>query len=456
MGAVKRGAQNVLRSPVRLVLVVVLLGTSMAFAAAMLTLNTAIGESLQQVRGNIGTGIQLRPAGSFGPFGTGETLAQADLDRVAAVEGVVKVSKQLSVNYTGTDLQPARRQIPTDAGHGEDPPGGQGQNIPGAARRGFLGATVQITGVEGDAAQVSLLGGGTVQLVNGREFSEADQNAGVAMIGQALAEVNGVAVGSRLMIEGAPVEIVGTFTTGQRFGDNSLLMPLGTVQRLYGLESQITQATVQVSSMEQVQSVAAQLGTILDLNNVDIVTEEQIVAAANRTLQGVQGSTQTGLIVSALTAALVIVFAVILVVRERKKEIGILKAIGASNSHVVGQFAVEILTLSLASAVVAFGVLAVAGQTIAGQFALRGLGQGPGGPGGGFGRFAGGFAGRFGGAAEGGTLGQANQVLTSSAGLSIEALVVVLGLGVLLAVLASLIPAWQVARIKPAEVLRFS
>jgi putative ABC transport system permease protein len=228
-------------------------------------------------------------------------------------------------------------------------------------------------------------------------------------------------------------------------------MPLGTVQRLYGLDGQVTQATVQVSSMDQVQPVATQLGTILDTGKVDIVTEEQILAVANQALQGVQGSTQTGLIVAVLAAGLVIVFAVILVVRERKKEIGILKAIGASNTHVVGQFAVEIFTLSLASAVLAFGVLALAGQTIAGQFALRGVG----GPGGGFGRFAGGFAGNFGGGglAVGGGAGQA---VASASGLSIDSLLIVLLLGIVLAVLASIIPAWQVARTKPAEVLRFS
>ncbi|MEA2575910.1 MAG: putative transport system permease protein [Chloroflexia bacterium] len=455
MGAIKRGAQNVLRSPVRLVLVVLLLGTSMAFAAAMLTLNTAIGESLQQVRGNLGTNIQLRPAGSFGPFGTGETLAQTDLDKVAKVDGVVKVSEQLSVQYTGTDLQPVIPQFTGGRGQGQNQDGGnggnaggQGQDQGGGNRRGFLRAMVQVTGVEGDASQVSLLGGGTVQLVNGRNLSEADANANVAMIGQALADANGVKVGSQLNLEGTPVEIVGTFTTGQRFGDNSLLMPISTVQRLYQLEGQVTQATVQVNSMEQVQPVADQLGKVLDVNNVDIVTDAQIIEATNRSLQGVQGSTQTGLIVSVLTAALVIVFAVILVVRERKKEIGILKAIGASNTHVIGQFAVEILTLSLASALVAFGVLAVAGQTIASQFALRGPGQG-----GGFGRFAGGFAGNFAGV---GAAGRAGNVLASSSGLSVEALVLVLGLGVVLAVLASVIPAWQVARIKPAEVLRFA
>jgi putative ABC transport system permease protein len=415
----------------------------------MLTLNTSIGERLQQVRSDVGTNIELRPAGSFGAIATGDTLSDAVLSRVATVPGVVNVNKQLAVQYTGTDLQPA---LPEGFGNRSNPNGGtgNGQNQQpgnfGRGRRGFAGASVQVVGVTGAASQVTLLGGGTPQLVEGRDLTNADASANVAIMGKTLADANGVTIGSQLAIEGTPVQVVGLFSSGQRFGDNSLLMPMQTVQHLYGLEGEYTQATVQVSTLDQVQTVATQLQSIVDTNSVDIVTDQQRLEATSQALQAVQGSTQTGLIVAVLTAALVIVFAVVLVVRERRREIGILKALGASNGHVIGQFAVEVLTLSLASALLAFGVLAVAGQTITNQFAIRGAGQG------GFGRFAGGFAGNF--AGPGGLGGAANQA--GSAGLSIDTLLLVLGLGVALAVIASIVPAWQVARIKPAEVLRFA
>jgi putative ABC transport system permease protein len=61
-----------------------------------------------------------------------------------------------------------------------------------------------------------------------------------------------------------------------------------------------------------------------------------------------------------MTGALVIVFAVFLIVRERTREIGVLKALGASSWHITGQFAVEVLVLSGISAVLAAALLAFA------------------------------------------------------------------------------------------------
>ena len=73
-----------------------------------------------------------------------------------------------------------------------------------------------------------------------------------------------------------------------------------------------------------------------------------------------------------------------LIVRERTREIGALKALGASRWHVVGQFGVEVLVLSGIAAVVATGLLALAGPAIAATFDLSGsgvldTGDGPGG-----------------------------------------------------------------------------
>jgi putative ABC transport system permease protein len=59
---------------------------------------------------------------------------------------------------------------------------------------------------------------------------------------------------------------------------------------------------------------------------------------------GING--RVGAAISAAVGALVVLFTMILVTRERTREIGILKAIGASNSNVAGLFTAETIGLA--------------------------------------------------------------------------------------------------------------
>jgi putative ABC transport system permease protein len=127
-----------------------------------------------------------------------------------------------------------------------------------------------------------------------------------------------------------------------------------------------------------------------------------------------------------------------MIVRERKREIGILKAIGASNGRITAQFTTEAATftlLGLAVGVVA-GLVAASPVTSAlvsnsgASSAASGAGL-PGTP--------------------GPFLGHLTNV-TAQAGW-----VVILGalaVGVVVAVLASTATTWLIGRIRPAEVLR--
>jgi ABC-type antimicrobial peptide transport system permease subunit len=218
-----------------------------------------------------------------------------------------------------------------------------------------------------------------------------------------------------------------------------------TAERLFNLTG-VTSVTAYASSLNDVDNVASALRSELG-SGVSVVTQKDIVSNTESALSGTENSIKGTLIASVIVAALIITFTVFLIVRERNQEIGILKAIGASNWRVVSQFAVEILTFSVVAAVVAAVLLLVLGQPLASIFSIVSSGGGGrggfgGGGGGGFVRFGGGFGG-------GGRFGNPlNSPLTP------ESLLILLALGIVLAVVASVIPAWYVARLKPARVLR--
>ena len=135
--------------------------------------------------------------------------------------------------------------------------------------------------------------------------------------------------------------------------------------------------------------------------------------------------------------SLIVLFVMLYTVKERTKEIGTLKAIGFSNSTVMGQFMLEGILLSMIAGVVGIAIGSIAAPTLA-SLLLPSVGVG--------GRSAAGVAivsgtTRFGGLAV--------------ATLTPELILLGFGVAILLGTLGSLYPAWRAAKIRPAEAMRY-
>jgi putative ABC transport system permease protein len=146
----------------------------------------------------------------------------------------------------------------------------------------------------------------------------------------------------------------------------------------------------------------------------------------------------------------------LMIVRERRREIGVLKAIGGGNRTIVTQFVTEALALVVISAIIGFGFATVSGNGIAGALVKSNTTSSNttiddptsvGGPGGG--RFR---AIRLG----GGKDQQSTQQLVGNVATTVNASTLAIGLGaaVLIAIVGSAVPAYLISKVRPAEVLR--
>ena len=169
-------------------------------------------------------------------------------------------------------------------------------------------------------------------------------------------------------------------------------------------------------------------------------------------LSDAKSSSQVGMYVALVASAIIILFSIGLVARQRIREIGILKAVGASNWNVVSQFGFETAVISMSAALIGAIATFPLAQTRRERPGLRpGTPAGPGATAGrGRRRW-----GRTGSLVAVRTRSRAERVLGSvNVAVSPEVFVYALAIAIGLALLATVVPAWYVGRVRPAEVLR--
>jgi len=392
----------------------------------MVTVHGATENQLGSIGEQIGTEITVRPAGRFGMMGGGEPLAQEDVDKLSDIPHVVSVQESVQTQYTGDSLESA-----VEPGTWVRPGGSPaGESSPTGFRMGIM-----VMGFDTATENPTLMGDAQIDIVEGRYFTTDENNADVMVVGQALADKNGLEVGSLVDIEGVSVEVIGIYDSGQRFGDNMLVMPIDTVQRVFDLEG-VTSVTVVVDYVDNVDGVVEDIREIFDEDTADITTTASMYERINESVASASNTSQMAMIAAFIVAGVVILFSVVLMVRQRVKEIGILKAIGASNWRIGFQFSVETLAVSVVAAIIGAMLTFPLAQRV-GDLLVPETGTTMGIPG------RGGFGGG----------------VTSIAGIDVavspEVFLYAFGIAVALAVAASIFPAWYISRVKPAEVLRY-
>ncbi|WP_018991689.1 ABC transporter permease [Aromatoleum toluclasticum] len=362
MTMVRIGIRNLWRSKLRLVLVAALIGTPFFLLLVMQSIGDAVQRQTEILKHNVNNTLQLRARGSMGHVnmvGNEDILPQDALAKVKGVEHVAKVEPYLLA------------MTPTE-----------GHNF------------AMVVGVApGDTRRLESHGeAGNPKILAGRDLTDADRGKPVAIVGQGVAKWAGIkpeALGRAALtldlkhthpvifaLDRAPVTftVVGIYASGYVFGDMQLFTPLDTFREVYGVPEGISWLYVRADSADNLPAVERQLramlGDIADIISPTTVAEFQATATA-----AVQRLANGGTVLSAVLMVLVVYFVMLLVVRERAREIGTLKAIGASDAGIVASFLTEAVLLCAVGAIAGALLFALWGGALA-QLVF-GLGVGP-------------------------------------------------------------------------------
>jgi putative ABC transport system permease protein len=469
-----RSVGNAFRNKVRTAAVVAVLAVAIGLALAMLVANQAVGAKVQELNASVGTVLTVNPAGGQGFEGGGEPLTTDQAATAAGVPNVSAVVGTSTLRLRNAAEEAAQSAAGQSGQAGQGGPGGQSAttlttSLTAAVEAGTLGNRNQqanggtgTSGSTGTTQRVRSLPitatgigaevdttGKALNITQGAGLGDYSAASTGALLGTTLAEKNNLTVGSTFTINNQTYTVSGLFDAGTAFGNNAVYVTLPTAQALAGTPNELSSMIVTVNSMDNVAATKTALQSALGTDKAD-VTQGQNLQTAVSSLDSVKNISFIAFIAALGTAGLIILLIMVMLVRERRREIGVLKAIGAPNRTIGLQFVLEALVLAALGSAVGAAIASFASGSIASALissntttTANPAGRGIRGAGG---AFPGGQGGPFGGASQ-----LLNSVTASaSPGVIAGGIAAVFGV----AIIGALVPALLTARIRPIEVLR--
>lgn len=352
MGVISRGFKNAFRNTIRTVSITFILGLSIAMALIMLLAMKTVQSKISTVKSSIGNTITVTPAGVRGFEGGGELLTEQNVTDVSAISHVSSVTKILSDRLETANTSLVSSIEPGSFGRrnqsGETSSGNQNSNTSMQAPPRNFTMPVTITGTN-SLDSLSSLGVGQLSITDGEKF-DATSTDNVAIVGKDLATKNSLSVGGTFKAYDQDVKVVGIFDSGNTFSNGSVIMPIKSIQTISSQVDQVNTITVQTDSIDSLAAVTSDIKTKLG-DKIDVVSSEDSSKSAVAPLENIKTISFYSLIGSLVAGSIIIFLTMIMIVRERRREIGVLKAIGSSNIKIVSQFTVESLVLTLMSSI---------------------------------------------------------------------------------------------------------
>jgi len=231
---------------------------------------------------------------------------------------------------------------------------------------GYLGNAVMLQAIS-DVKKDPLFRSEVFKLIEGKNI--AREEAGKVLVHEALAKKNQWKVGDKVSLKVLGEEkelelfIQGIFTgkkqekyTGMSsdFSENMMFTDYTTMAQIFGKKKLVTSLKILVSDSEKLAALKAEMNKkSVQSEDYEISEEENQFSGMVESLDMVKQMISMMIMAVIGTGIIVLSLVLILWVRERMYEIGILLAIGCSKMKIVGQFILELVFVSLPAMILA-------------------------------------------------------------------------------------------------------
>lgn len=203
-----------------------------------------------------------------------------------------------------------------------------------------MGSTMLIIGI--DPEDVEFFKSRGTDLESGREIVVGDTYQ--ALIGYTYAEMNGLEVGDSIELKKNSFEVVGIIEATDADIDNSIIIPIDTMMDVYNMDN-YRALFITPEDISKVDILADDLKSSFD--DFEFTTTSDLVKQMAQIIDMIRFFTIGISSIAAVVGGLGVMNTMIMSVLERRREIGIMKAIGATNRYILTQILIEAVMISL-------------------------------------------------------------------------------------------------------------
>ena len=372
MNFFKRAIRYCWRQKIRSIILLLVFTLLASAALTALSVGHATAEGTDEVKQTVGASIHIEidsgntdlyGSGSENEWGTayrynGDYITQEVVDAIAKVDGVVNYSAESEGGYWGAGINFEY----FSGSFNIDFTGGYGQSVP---------YTVTLN----SELNANFLNG-TYTLEEGRHIQPDDSYA--VLISKELADKNGLSVGDDITMYDLDsdsentFEIVGIFSGTEGMSKDAMMadgipanqgyIDMNSYNEIFDRDvMELGSLDVYVDSAENVQDVLETIQNLPEIKDKTFTysTDTENFDLISNPLSSIQAMVDTAVIVIAVTGAAIIVLLLVLWTRGRKKEAGILMAVGRSKVEIVLQFLMENILIAVPAVAASLGLTAL-------------------------------------------------------------------------------------------------